>query len=356
MTEVPARMRAALYRRTGPAREVLEFVDMDVPRCQAGEVLVAIAVSAVNPHDTKLRSGWKQAMENITVVPHSDGAGRICATSESVNPGRIGERVWFFGAGRKASNTGSAAQFAAIDATDAARLPDSVDYAIGACLGIPAMTAHRALFWDGPIAGQTLLVAGGAGAVSGYAIQMAKAAGATVIATVSTKDKAAHAKGLGADHTINYRESDAAAQILTLTEGAGVDRIIEVDFGANVRFNAEIIRSGGVIASYSSTRQPNPVLPYYEYGAKAATIHFVRDASIPLAARKAAIADITAALERGSLKHPIAARFPFERVAAAHERQETGADLGRILVDVANIDAPTARRAPCPNPPPPITQ
>jgi NADPH2:quinone reductase len=185
---------------------------------------------------------------------------------------------------------------------------------------------------------------------------MAKAAGAKVIATASTVDKAAHANGLGADHTINYRDGDAAAQVLALTREAGVDRIIEVDFGANVRLDGEIIKPGGVIVSYSSTRQPNPVLPYYEYSAKAATIHFVRDAAIPLAARTAAIADITAALKRGSLKNPIITRFPFEKIAAAHEWQEAGANIGKILVDVSDIDAPTARSLPRPNQPPPIAQ
>lgn len=356
VTDVPARMRAAIYRRTGPAAEVLEFVDMDVPRCKRGEVLVAVAVSAVNPHDTKLRAGWLKARENIAVVPHGDGAGRICAVGESVDPKRIGERVWFFGAGHRSGATGSAAQFATIDASDAIPLPERTDYAIGACLGIPAVTAHRALFWDGPIAGQVILIAGGAGAVAGYAIQMAKAAGATVIATASTLDKTAHAIGFGADHTINYRDGDAAAQILALTRGEGVDRIVEVDFGANVRFNAEIIKPGGIIASYSSTREPNPTLPYYEYSAKAATIHFVRDAAIPPAAREAAIADITAALERGSLKHPAVTRFPFERIAAAHERQESGANIGKILVDVADMDVPTARNLPPSNPSSPIAQ
>jgi NADPH2:quinone reductase len=331
-------MRAARYTRTGPAADVLELTNMEVPQPRADEVLVAVAVSAVNPHDAKLRAGWLKAQEGIDVVPHGDGAGRIVAIGEDVEPSRLGERVWFFGAGKRPGSSGCAAEHTTVPASHAVRLPDNANYAVGACLGIPALTAHRAVFWDGSVNGRTVLVAGGAGAVAGYAVQFAKADGATVIATVSSPAKAEHARSLGADQTINYREEDVAERMSALLDGAGVDRIIEVDFGTNVALNAKLLKSGGVIAAYSSTREPHPVLPYYEYGAKSATIHFVRDAEIPVEARKAGIAAVTASIESGTLKHTIDSRFAFQEIVAAHERQETGRHLGKVLIDIADVD------------------
>ena len=331
-------MRAAHYTRTGPATEVLKLVEMDVPHPHPDEVLIAVAVSAVNPHDTKLRAGWMKAQEGIDVVPHGDGAGRIIAVGDDVTSSRIGERVWFFGAGKRPGSNGCAAEYTAVPASHAVRLPDNSDYAVGACLGIPALTAHRAVFWDGPVRGETVVVAGGAGAVAGYAIQFAKADGATVIATISSPAKAEHARSLGADHTVDYRKEDVAERVAALLDDAGVDRIIEVDFGANVALNARLLKSGGVIAAYSSTREPHPVLPYYEYGAKSATIHFVRDADIPEKARNAGISAVVASLEAGELKHSIDSRFALDEIVAAHERQETGRHLGKVLIDIADID------------------
>ena len=336
--QLPPRMRAVRYTHTGPAAEVLERVDLPVPEPGTGEVLVAVAVSAVNPHDTKLRAGWREPRTDINIVPHGDGAGRIVAVGPEVAPSRIGERVWFFGAGHGAAHMGSAAQFTTVAAAHAARLPDTATYADGACLGIPALTAHRALFWDGPVRDQTVLVSGGAGAVGGYAIQLAKMDGATVVATVSSRAKAEFALDRGADYAVDYKTEDVVARISDITGGAGVDRIVEVDFGANVALNAKLLRSGGVIASYSSTRQPEPVFPYYDYGAKSATIHFVRDADIPESARQSAIAMITAALENGTLKHTIDSRYSLDEISAAHERQEGGGYIGKILIEVNDVD------------------
>ncbi len=338
MSRLPQRMRAARYTRTGPASDVLELVDLDLPTPRADEVLVAVAVSAVNPHDTKLRAGWREARDGIDIVPHGDGAGRIVAAGADVAPGRVGERVWFFGAGNRPGSAGSAAQFTALPSANAINLPANTDYASGACLGIPALTAHRAVFWDGPVEGQTILVSGGAGAVGGYAIQFAKFAGATVIATISSREKADHARRRGADHTIDYRTETAASRIVEAAGGVGVDRIVEVDFGANVKLNPKLLRSGGIIAAYSSTREPFPVLSYYDYGAKSATIHFVRDADIPVSARQAGIDLITECIRSGRLIHAIDSRFPLAEIQAAHERQETGRHIGKVLVDIGDVD------------------
>lgn len=206
------KMRALCYDTTGPAREVLTLLELDRPAPQAGEVLVRIAVSGVNPSDAKTRSGTRGPAPFARMIPHSDGAGRIEAVGAGVNPARIGQRVWIWNGGWQRPN-GTGAEFITLPAEQAVPLPDAASYAQGACLGIPASTAHRCLFAEGPITGQDVLVTAGAGAVGAYAVQMARLGGArSVIATSSGGAKAEHAKAMGADVVINYRDADAAAQ------------------------------------------------------------------------------------------------------------------------------------------------
>lgn len=327
-------MRAAWYRRPGPAHEVLEVGELPDPSPAPGEVLVRIHASGINPSDTKRRAGWRGArMEHPRVVPHSDGAGVIEAVGEGVDAARIGEPVWLYNAQRGRA-FGTAAEFCALPAAQAIRLPDPVSFEEGACLGVPASTAHFAVFADGAVRDQTILVQGGAGAVGHYAVQFAAWGGARVIATVSNAQKAAHARAAGAAATVNYRREDVVAAVHRLTGGAGVERIVEVDLGANLAVDAALIRPNGIIASYSSTRVPEPVFPYYPLAYKGVTLRLVQAYILPPAARAQAIADITAGLEQRFLCHAIAAVFPLERVAEAHALAESGNALGNVILRV----------------------
>src|SRR4051812_31123632 len=220
-----ASMRAAWYERQGAAADVLQIGERDRPEPGPGEVRVRIHASGINPSDTYGRAGT-QPMAFPWVIPHQDGAGVIDAVGADVAPQRIGERVWVYEATYNRQG-GTAADYCVVPAARAVRLPDGVDFEVGACLGIPAMTAHRAIFADGPVDGQTVLVTGGAGAVGSTAIQLLVWGGAAVLATVSSEEKASAARASGAAHVINYREQDVAAEVARLSGGAGVDRVVE---------------------------------------------------------------------------------------------------------------------------------
>lgn len=327
-------MRAAWYERTGPAHEVLTVGDMATPEPSPGEVLVRLASSGINPSDYKQRAGWrKEGMPFPRIVPHSDGAGVVAACGDVVDRDREGQRVWLYNT-QRGRPWGTASDYVAVPEAQAVPLPDGVDFIQAACLGVPACTAHYAVLSDGPVDGQTILVAGGAGAVGHSAVQFAKWGGATVIATVSNEAKADHARAAGADHIVNYRSEPVAERVLDLTGGAGVDRIVEVDFGANLGIDIAAIKPNGVIASYSSTRVPEPTLPYYPLAYKGVTVRFVQAYLLPPEARARAVRDITETLRSGQLRPAIAATFPLDRIAEAHALAESGTALGNVVLDL----------------------
>ncbi|MGH8518097.1 MAG: NADPH:quinone reductase, partial [Panacagrimonas sp.] len=253
-------MRAAVYDRTGPAREVLTLCEMPTPEPGPGEVRVRLVTSGINPSDVKTRGGARtKVLAFPRIVPHSDGADTVDAVGEGVDRARIGERVWTWNAawGRPC---GTAAQFVVLPAAQAVPLPANVDFAAGACLGIPALTACHAVMMDGGVQGRSVLVAGGAGAVGHYAIQFARLRGASpVIATVSGPDKAQLAREAGAHATIDYRSENVAGRVAALTGGVGVDRVIEVDFAANVQLDFAVTRANGDIVVYGSNGPEVPV-------------------------------------------------------------------------------------------------
>ncbi|MCC6002628.1 MAG: NADPH:quinone reductase [Pararhodobacter sp.] len=327
-------MRAICYRRTGAARDVLQLETLDRPEPGPGEVLVRVAVSGANPSDAKMRSGTRGPMAHPVIVPHSDGAGRIAAVGAGVDPARIGQRVWLWNAawGRA---MGTAAEFVALPASQAVPLPDAASYADGACLGIPAQTAHRAVLADGPVDGLDVLVTGGAGAVGAYAVQIARLGGARVIVTTSGGVKAAHARAMGADHLVDYRDADAAQQVLDATGGRGIDRVVEVEFGVNLPLVRAVLKDNGIIAAYGSAQMPEPVLPFSPMMFAGLTLRMVLVYKLPDAARADAIADLTAWLQGGALQHPVGLRVPLEACAAAHEAAEGNDRIGALLVDVA---------------------
>jgi NADPH2:quinone reductase len=245
-------VKAAYYEQLGNAQDVLKIGEIDVPELRANEVLIKVRASGINPSDVKQRSGWGGLkMRHSRVIPHNDGAGIIEAVGEGVSPSRIGDRVWIYEA-TLIRQFGTAAEYVVVPSEQAVLLPENTDFAAGACLGVPAMTAHHCVFKDGAVTGKTVLVAGGAGAVGNYAIQLAKWGGATVIATVSSAEKAEIAKTAGADYIVNYKAEDVVARIKEFTGGKGVDRVIEVDFAGNLEINLKAIKRNGTIATYAS--------------------------------------------------------------------------------------------------------
>lgn len=328
-------MRALAYDTTGPARRVLTLRDLPRPTPNPGEVLVRVAVSGANPSDAKTRAGARAPIPFPLVIPNSDGAGRIEAVGAGVDPARVGQRVWLWNAAFRRP-FGSAAEFVALPTDQAVPLPDAASYAEGACLGIPALTAHRCLFADGPVAGLDVLVTGGAGAVGAYAVQMARLGGArTVIATTSGGAKAQHAAAMGADAGVNYHDADAAGQIRAATGGRGIDRVVEVELGQNLPLTQPLLNPNGVIASYGSMAEPEPRLPFYPMLFAAQTLRMVLVYILPPEARAQGIADLTRWLETGALRHPVALRVPLAEGWAAHEACESNARIGAALIDVA---------------------
>ena len=285
----------------------------------------------------KRRAGWrKEGLEFPKIVPHSDGAGVIEAVGRGVDPGRVGERVWLYNAQRGRA-FGTCAEYCTLAADLAIPLPASTSFAEAACLGVPAQTAHFAVTCDGDLRGQTVLVQGGAGAVGHYAIQWAKRSGARVITTVSKDEKAANAREAGADHVIDRKRADVIAAVLDLAP-SGVERIVEVDLGANLAIDVAVIAENGTIASYSSTAVPEPVLPYYPLAYKGVTLHLVQVYILPSTARAAAIRDIGEALAEGKLIHTIAATFPLEQTAKAHVLAESPDHIGNVVVQIGASD------------------
>ncbi len=332
-------MKAVWYDRTGPAVQVLNYGEWPDPQPGTGEVRVRLYASGVNPSDVKTRDGLRGPMTQPFQIPHSDGAGVIDAVGDGVSADRVGARVYVWnGAWRRPA--GTCAQFICVPAEQALPLPDTVDFATGACLGIPAMTAAWALFADGDITGQTVLVAGGAGAVGEIAIQLARWAGATVIATVSSAEKAAVASAAGAHHVINYRNDDVLTAVMACTGDAGVDRVVEVEFGGNLALTAQIIKVGGVIAAYGSMASPTPELPFYALMFRNVTLRMLLVYLLNPAERAIVAARLAAAMADGALHPRIALRVPLDQAAAAHEAVESGAVesgalIGNVVIDIA---------------------
>ncbi|WP_306116933.1 MULTISPECIES: NADPH:quinone reductase [unclassified Roseovarius] len=328
-------MRAITYSRFGLADEVLTPTDMPTPSAADGEVLVRLAVSGVNPSDAKARAGVRPGVTKPAfdqIIPHSDGAGVIEAVGNGVDPARVGQRVWIWN-GQWQRPFGTAAEFIALPEKQAVPLPDGVSLETGATLGIPGLTAAQTVFGDGDVAGKTLLVSGGAGAVGHNAVQLAKAGGATVIATCSGK-AAARVSDAGADHVFDYADPDLAAQITEVTGGQGIDRTIEVEFGANAALLAEIMAPNGTIAAYGSFIDMTPELPFGPYLFKALKIDITLIYILPDAARNAAITRLHDALSNGDLLPAIHATYPLADCAKAHEAVMTPGRAGAVLLEI----------------------
>ena len=323
-------MRAAMYDCYGPAGDVLRVEEIERPEPGPGEVRVRLQLSGVNPTDWKSRAGSTPRPIDGFQIPHHDGAGVIDEVGEGVDPGRAGQRVWLWlaAAGRC---WGTAAEWTIVPERQAVRMPDGISAELGASLGVPAMTAHRCLFADGPLDGQTVLVAGGAGAVGHFAIELAKHAGARVITTVSGPRKAELAARAGADHVVNYTDADAADQIRAL--GPPVDRVIELALGANLALDLAVTRPHASIVTYAA-EPADPALPVRACMTANLTLRFVLLYGVPPAALGQAASDITGALADGALTELPVTRFGLADVAAAHRAVEAGTP-GKVVIELA---------------------
>ena len=329
-------MKAAIFNTLGSAEDVLVISDVEKPSLAHGEVLVRIHRSAVNPSDVKKRAGaFPDLLDDGFIIPHSDGAGVIEAVGRGVPASRVGERVWVYQA-QFARRFGTAAEYVALPSNRAVNLPNSASFDDGACMGIPAMTAHRCIFADGAVTGKTILVTGGAGRVGHYAIQWAKHAGAQVIATASNPKATEHCFAAGADAVCPHGGEEFVQLISELTGGRGVDRVVDGEFGANLPVLLDVVREGVVIATYSSMHVPEPVLPFKRMMFLDLTLRMVLVYAMPELAKQAAAADISMYLDRGMLQHRIAHCLPMGQIAQAHQLIEQGGFYGAVVLDVEN--------------------
>src|SRR3984957_10861183 len=310
-------MKAVWYEGAGAATDVLSFGEMPTPLAGPGEVRIRLEASGVNPADVGRRAGSYRPMEFPRVIPNSDGAGIVDQIGDGVTRLAVGQRVWLFNGQRNGRAFGTAAEYIALADYLVTPLPDDVSFAAGATLGIPCMTAWCCLFGDGPIAGRTVLVTGGAGAVGHYAVQLAKAAGARVIATVRSPTE------------------DVAAKVMAFTEKRGVDRVVDVDFGGNLATTLKLMAMNSTIAVYATNGNRNPVVPMRELMEKCIALRALVLPALPWPLHAAAQADISKWLAAGRRIHNVAAQFPLAEPAQAHLAVEKGDKLGTVIVDCA---------------------
>jgi NADPH2:quinone reductase len=328
-------MRAVWYDHQGPANEVIVQGELPTPEPGTGQVRVRLEASGVNPSDTYRRRGAVPA-EYPRVIPNSDGAGVIDKVGDLVPARWVGKRVWLYNGQRNGRWMGTAAEYIALDVDLVTELPDHVSFAQGATLGIPGMTAHGCVFAAGPVQGKTLLVTGGAGAVGHYAVQLATWAGAQVIATVSSPEKAARAQAGGAAHVINYRSEDVAVRVAEITGGIGVDHVVDVDLGGNLAATLAVVRENGSIAYYATNGALKAAIDLRALMARNVTVRgFVLPTS-PHATRKRAQQDIAAFIRTPGRILSVAGTFPLYQTAEAHLSVEAGGKIGTVVVECAH--------------------
>lgn len=323
-------MQAAWYNKNGEALDVLTVGELPTPTPGSGEVRVRLATSGVNPSDVKSRRG--RALTDALVVPHSDGAGVIDAVGNAALAPRIGERVWIWN-GQWQRPMGTAAAHIVVPAEQAVRLPATTDFDAGACLGIPALTAFQAVRLLGDIRNKTILVIGAASAVGHYAAQMAVLAGARVIGTVGSTERAAHARSAGVDVTINYKTEDVASRVAQLTDGRGVDGIVDMDFSSTARLlGLGALAAHGVVACYGSNENNDIGIAFRAALFGSFSIKFFLVYDLIPSERQAALSGLQALLEDGKLIHTIGARFALNDIASAHAAVELGKIVGNVVL------------------------
>ena len=324
-------MKAAWYEKQGAARDFLTVGEMDEPQPLAGEVRIRVAASGVNPGDVKKRqNAFGVGMPYPRVIPHSDGAGTVDSVGDGVSEEWTGRRVWCYGA-QSYRPFGTAAEYMVVPLEQAVPLPETVPVGQGACLGIPGITAHRAVHVAGPVKASIVLVQSGAGAVGACAVQLAHRAGARVIATCRSESDKEIASRAGADEVL-LTDEKLVERIRGLAPD-GVNHIVEVAFAANIKTDVEVLAQGGSIATYA-TNAPTPEIPFWQLVFINARIFFIGSDDIPTEAKIEAARAINQALEAGWQGLEIAERFPLDEIAQAHEFVEHPTKSGRVIVTI----------------------
>ncbi|MGB5753378.1 MAG: NADPH:quinone reductase [Thermoanaerobaculia bacterium] len=326
-------MKAAWYERQGPPSEVLVIGETSTPEPGPGEVRIRVSASGVNPGDVKKRQDtFGLGMAYPRVIPHSDGAGVIDQVGDGVSASRVGERVWCFGA-QSYRPFGTAAEYVVVPSIQAVYLPDSVSFDQGSCLGIPGITAHRAVHVAGSVSGRTVLVQGGGGAVGQCAIALARHAGARVIATVRSERDERVAAGAGAHLVVRSNNLSAEEIVERIQNHApnSIDHIVEVAFHANIDVDEMLLAPNGSIATYA-TGNPEPVIPFWPLVFKNTRLFFLGSDDFPEEAKLAAALGVNAALEGEWTGLEVEARYSLTSIAEAHEAVEQRTVSGRVLV------------------------
>ena len=326
-------MKAVWYTRQGKPTEVMQFGEQPTPHAGAGEVRVRLHASGVNPADSNRSVGRTYTMEGPLIIPNSDGSGIVDEVGVDVDASWLNRRVWLYNGQRGGRLLGTAAEYIALSVDLVSELPENTSFHEGACLGIPCMTAHRCVALGGDLKGKTVLVTGGAGAVGHYAVQWAKRFGARVVATVSASDKAAHAAAAGANFTVNYRSEDVVARVRELTANAGIQHVVDVDFGGNLATTLPLLAANGSVAYYATKRNVTPTISAPDLMRKNLSLHGVLLNGAPHAARKRAQRDIVHWLTEGGMQHTVSARYPLARTGEAHEAVEFQSKHGTVIVD-----------------------
>ncbi len=326
-------MQAAWYEKNGTARDVMIVGEQPTPQPTAGEVRVKLHVSGVNPSDVKSRTA--RPLGDPFIIPHSDGAGVIDAVGAGVDASRIGQRVWTWNA-QWQRPCGTAAEFVCLPSAQAVVLPDDVSFQAGACMGIPGLTALQAVRIAGDVSQQTVLVTGASSAVGHYVTQMLKRLGATVIGTVGSEAKAAHAKTAGADHCLFYKTEDVVARVKELTGGKGVDAIIDMDFSTTIQWMAQgVMRPHGHLVCYGSNPPADISVSFRPMLFNSFTLSFFLVYELTPQDRQARVSELTEMLKQNQLSHTIAAEFSLSQVVQAHEAVEAGKLIGNVVINTA---------------------
>jgi len=326
-------MQAAWYEKNGTARDVMIVGEQPTPQPAAGEVRVKLHVSGVNPSDVKSRTA--RPLGDPFIIPHSDGAGVIDAVGAGVDASRIGQRVWTWNA-QWQRPCGTAAEFVCLPSAQAVVLPDDVSFQAGACMGIPGLTALQAVRIAGDVSQQTVLVTGASSAVGHYVTQMLKRLGATVIGTVGSEAKAAHAKAAGADHCLFYKTEDVVARVKELTGGKGVDAIIDMDFSTTIQWMAQgVMRPHGHLVCYGSNPPADISVSFRPMLFNSFTLSFFLVYELTPQDRQARVNELTDMLKQNQLSHTIAAEFSLSQVVQAHEAVEAGKLIGNVVINTA---------------------
>ena len=327
-------MRSIVYSKFGPAKEVLKQKDTPIPNPAKGEVLVEIRFSGANPSDAKSRAGSRPGVTKPQfdqIIPNSDGSGIITSVGPGVDKERVGQRVWIWN-GQWQRPNGTAAEYISLPSEQAVLMPDNMSFETGACLGIPGLTAAYCTLGDGTLKGKTVFISGGAGAVGHNCIQLAKWAGAKIIATGS-EARFDHISNAGADHILDYRDPDLVKKVLELSP-TGVDRAIEVEFGENVNLLHQITKANGSISLFGGAKNMNPVFPFGPYLFKALKINIALIYILPEEDRKLAIKYLHDAHKDGALNTAIGKIFSLEECAEAHDSTLEPGRTGSVLIKI----------------------